>query len=146
MSTTGKDPSSALIAGVKTVLEDNVTISSVTYPVYDTFYKGATNRSYVYIGNYLDDEDGSKDSFVYHGTLAIESVDESGVQNVARTTAQSICNKVRSLLKTTKGGTFTVTGFTLTVFSHAGSTQIREKTDDGRERIRIIDIYEFIIE
>ena len=140
------DPSAALIAGIKTVLDGNVTISGAEYPVYDTLLRGATNRSYVLISNYLDNEDGTKDDFIYTGTIAIESVDESQVQNVSRSTAQAINNKVRSLLKTSKGGTFTVSGYTLIVFKHAGSTQLREQVKDKRERIRIIDIYEFIIQ
>ena len=141
-----KDPSAALIAGIKTVLSGNVTIGTNTYKVYDTFYQGATNRAYVLIGNYLDDEDGHKDGFVYQGTIAIESVDETQTKNVSRTKAQGISNKVRSLLKTTKGGTFTVTGYTLVIFRHAGSTQLQEVMKDGRHRIRIIDIYEFVIQ
>ena len=77
MSTTGKDPSAALIAGIKTVLSGNVTISGTTYPVYDTLRQGATNRVYVLIGPYLDTEDGAKEGFVYRGSIVIESVDEN---------------------------------------------------------------------
>ena len=146
MSTTGKDPSAALIAGIKTVLSGNVTVGTVTYPVYDTLTGGATNRAYVLIGNYMDNENGTKEQFIYEGIISVESVDNSQVQNVTRTKAQAISNKVRELLKTSKASTFSVSGYTLVVFRHAGSTQIREKGRDGREVIRIIDIYEFIIQ
>ena len=67
MSTTGKDPSAALIAGIKTVLNGNVTIGTTTYPVYDNPRRDAPNRRYVLIGNYLDSEDGTKESFIYNG-------------------------------------------------------------------------------
>ena len=146
MSTTGKDPSEALIAGIKTVLSGNVTVSGVTYSVYDTLNRGATNRTYVLIGPYIDTENGSKDSFVYEGSITVETVDESQTMNVSRSTAQQINNKVRSLLEPAKGTTFSVTGYTLVVFRHAGSTQLRELGSDKRERIRIIDIYEFVIQ
>lgn len=140
------DYSSALIDGVYNVLNGNVKISGVTYDVYKTVYKGQTNRAYVYVGNIVDTEDGTKDDFVYSGSIAIESVDERQTDNVSRSTVQAINNKVRSLLKTSKGGVFTVTGRTLVVFRHGGSTTNEEKSKDGRTRYRIIDIYEFIIE
>lgn len=144
MSTTGKNPSAALIAGIKTALT-GVAVGSVTYPVYDTVEKGATNRTYVYIGNYLDNEEGTKDDFVYTGTIAIECVDEGQVQNVRRSTVQGLNNAVRAKLKTSKGAVFSVTGFTLIYFRHAGSTQTYEN-NNGRATVRIIDIYEFSIE
>ena len=146
MSTAGKDPSSALIAGIVTVLSGNVTIDTVTYPVYDTERSDAPNRQYVWVGNYIDNEAGTKDDYVYTGSISIETVDRAGTLNKTRATAQAISNKVRSLLETAKGTTFTVTGYTLSVFRHGGSVQPRTKGRDGRDEIRIIDIYEFVIE
>lgn len=140
------DYSAALIDGIYSVLNGNVQISGVTYPAYKTVYHGQTNRAYVYIGNIVDTEDGTKDDFVYSGSIAIESVDETQTSNISRATVQAINNKVRTLLKTSKGGVFSVTGRTLVVFRHGGSTTNEEKSGDGRTRYRIIDIYEFIIE
>jgi hypothetical protein len=139
------DPSTALTDGIKTVLSGNVTVGSVTYPVYDTVEWGPTNRTYVYIGPYIDTEQGTKDDFVFTGSITVESVDEGQVQNVKRSTVRAVNNKVRDLLKSTKAGVFTITGRTLVVFRHGGSNEIRETHKDGRTRLRIIDIYEFVI-
>lgn len=140
------DYSSALIDGIYSVLNGNVTISGVTYDVYKTVYSGQTNRAYVYIGNVVDSEDGTKDDFVYSGSIAIESVDEQQTSNVSRATVQAINNKVRGLLKTAKATVPSVTDRTVVVFRHGGSTMTNETSKDGRTRYRIIDIYEFIIQ
>ena len=146
MSTSSVDISAGLIAGIYSVLNGNVTISGITYPVFTTVYQGKTNRSYVWIGNVIDTDDGTKEEFVYTGSIAIESVDESQVNNPTRATVQAINNKVRSLLKPTRTETPTVTGRTVVVFRHGGSTMFEEQASDGRTRYRIIDIYEFILE
>ena len=146
MSSTGKNISSALIDGIYAVLNGNVTVSSVTYKVLKEQRRDATNRAYVWIGNVIDVENGTKDDFIYDGSIVIESVDERQVYNTARATAQSISDKVRSLLQTSKGSTFSVTGFTLTYFRHGSSRELYEQTRDKRERVRIIDIFEFQIQ
>ena len=86
MSTTGKDPSAALIAGIQTVLDDNVTVGTTTYKVYDMFPGGAPNRQYVHIRNYIDTENGTKGEFVYEGTINVESVDMAGTLNASHRT------------------------------------------------------------
>lgn len=139
------NPATALITGITTVLTGNVTISGVTYPVYSNREMGQTNRAYVLISTYIDREEGTKDSFGYTGTIAVESVDEAKQLNPAMTGARAISNKVRSLLTATKGVGFSVTGYTLTIFRLTGSTETREDMKDGRQIQRVIDIYEFLM-
>jgi len=146
MSTSSVDISSGIITGVYNVLNGNVTISGVTYPVYKNFYSGPPNRSYVRIGNVIDNENGTKEAFIYEGSIAIESVCETQPVNPQRATVQAINNKVRSLLKTTKTEVPTVTDRTVIVFRHGGSTIREEKMPTGNIRYVITDIYEFIIE
>jgi len=146
MSTSSVDISSGLIDGIYSVLNGNVTIGGVTYKVYKNFYNGPTNRSYVRIGNVIDNDNGTKDDFVYEGSIAIECVYEAQPMNPQRATIQSINNKVRSLLKTTKTEVPSVTGRTVIYFRHGGSTMREEQTRDKRKRYIITDIYEFLIE
>lgn len=140
------DISSQLIDGIYDILNGNVTVSGVTYPVYKHFYRGPTNRSYVKIGNVIDNENGTKQDFIYEGSIDIESIDEQSAMNPARTTVQAINNKVRGLLKTTRTEVPTITGHECIVFRHAGSTLREEQTRDKRTRYIITDIYEFIIQ
>lgn len=146
MSSSSVDISSGLIDGIYSVLNGNVTISGVTYKVYKNFYKGPTNRSYVMIGNVIDNDNGTKDDFVYEGSIAIECVYETQPMNPQRATVQAINNKVRSLLKTTKTEVPSVTDRTVVIFRHGGSTMREEQTRDKRTRYVITDIYEFIIQ
>lgn len=146
MSTAGADYAAALRAGIYTVLNGKVIVGGKTYKVYKDPVRGGTNRAYVQIGTIIDNEDGTKESFIYRGSIAIEVVDESQVNNPTRDLSESINNKVRSLLKTSKGSTFAVTGYTLTVFKIGGSDRMVETLRDKRKGHRIIDIYEFIIQ
>lgn len=139
------NPATALITGIYTVLNGSMTISGVTYPVYTNREMGQTNRAYVLISTYLDREEGTKDSFGYTGTIAVENVDEAKTINAAMTSARALSNKSRSLLTATKGGAFSVTGYTITYFRLTGSTETREEMKDGRTIQRVIDIYEFLM-
>lgn len=140
-----RNPASALVDAIYTVLNGNVTISGVTYPVYKNREMGQTNRAYVLISTYIDREEGTKDNWGYTGTMAVESVDESKTTNPAMSGVRSINDKTRQLLVTSKGGVFSMTDFALTYFRLAGSTETREDMKDGRQIQRIIDIYEFLI-
>ena len=146
MSTSSVDISSGLIDGVYNVLNSNVKVSGVTYKVFKNFHPGPTNKSYVYVGNVIDTENGTKDDFVYEGSIAVESIYETQPINPRRATVQSINNKVCSLLKSTKTEVPTVSGRTVIVFRHGGSVMREEQTRDKRLKYIITDIYEFIIE
>ena len=145
MSTAALDISSSLIDALYTTLNGNVTVSGITYDVYKTVYSGQTNRAYVHIGDVIDNENGTKEEFIYEGSIAIESVDEQQTGNVSRSTVQAINNKVRSLLKPTRTTVPTISGRSVTVFRLGGGTIREEQTKDKRTRYVITDIYEFII-
>ena len=141
-----KDYATALRTGINTVLSGNITISSITYKFFKDNKSVGPNRTYVTLGPIIDTEVGSKDGFVYQGSISVETVDMSQTTNSTRNLSETVNNKVRGLLKATKGGVFSVTGFTLTYFRHAGSTRLIETLADGRISYRIIDIYEFQIQ
>lgn len=144
MSSALVDISYDLVNAVFTVLNGNVTYSGTTYPVYKSIPKTPASV-YVHIHNVLHAEDGTKDDFLYEGTVQVEVVDE-GKQRADTKLAQKILGVVRGLLKTSKGSTFTVTGRTLIIFSHASFNTFIEQADNAISRIRLIDVYNFLIE
>jgi len=146
MSTISKDYSGALRTGINTVLSSKITIGAVTYKFFKDIESVGPNKTYVTLGPIIDTEAGSKEQFIYQGSISVETVDMSQTMNPKRTLSETVNNKVRGLLKATKGATFTVTGFTLIYFRHGGSTRLEEKLKDGRTSFRIIDIYEFLIQ
>ena len=141
-----KDYATALRTGINTVLATSITISGITYKFFKDPESVGPNRTYVTLGPIIDTEVGSKDGFVYQGSISVETIDTSQTLNGTRDLSETVNNKVRGLLKATKGGVFSVTGFTLTYFRHAGSTRLIETLKDGRKSYRIIDIYEFQIQ
>lgn len=144
MSTAHIDISYVLIDGIFDVLDGNVIYSGTTYPVYKSIPK-TPESVYVHIADVIQSEDGTKDSFVYYGTVRIEVVDESKYRG-DRKLAQKILGVVRGLLKTTKGGTFTCGSLNLIIFSHEVLNEFIELSDDGQSRVRLIDNYNFVIE
>jgi len=144
MSEVHVDISYDLVKGIYTVLNGNVNYSGITYPVYKSIPKNPPSI-YVYIGDILHGEDGTKDDFVYYGTVRIEVVNES-LQRADKKKAQGILNVVRGLLKPTRAATFTCGDRTLIIFCPGTFNPIVELSDTGISRIRLIDIYDFIIE
>lgn len=144
MSTAHIDISYDLIDGIFDVLDGNVIYSGTTYPVYKSIPK-TPESVYVHIADVIQSEDGTKDNFVYYGTVRIEVVDESKYRG-DRKLAQKILGVVRGLLKTTKGGTFTCGSLNLIIFSHEVLNEFIELSDDGQSRVRLIDNYNFVIE
>lgn len=135
---------STSIAPVTTNLTGTVAANDITYPVYKSIPKPSA-EVYVHIHNVIHTEDGTKDDFVYAGTVQIEVVDESKHRG-DRTLSRSILGVVRGLLKTSKASVFTVGSRTLVIFSHASFNEFVEAADQGIARSRLIDIYNFLIE
>jgi len=145
MSTAHVDIGYDLIEGIFTVLDGNVTYSGTTYPVYKSKPKTPATI-HVHIHNMVHDEDGTKDDFVYRGTIQVEVVDESK-QRADMKLAQKIRGVVRGLLKTTKASVFSIgDSLTLIAFTPGPNIESIELADNGITRMRLIDIYEFIIE
>jgi hypothetical protein len=144
MSTALVDISYDLIDGIFDVLDGNVTYSGTTYPVYKSVPK-TPGETYVFVGNVIQAEDGTKDAFIYHGTVQIHIVDESK-ERADMKLVYKILGVVRGLLKATKGAVFSVTGLTLVVFSHESLTSLVSQADNGITNIRLVDMYNFLIQ
>ena len=144
MSTGHIDISYDLIDGIFDVLDGKVTYSGTTYPVYKSIPK-TPDQVYVHIADVIHSEDGTKEDFVYYGTVRIEVVNESNYRG-DRKLAQKILGVVRGLLKTSKENTFTCGSLNLITFSHETFNEFIEMSDEGISRIRLIDSYNFIIE
>jgi hypothetical protein len=145
MSTSHVDISHDLIDGIFDVLSGNVVYSGVTYPVYKSIPKTPA-AIYVHVHDVNDTEDGTKDAFIYQGTVTVEIVNE-GLMRADMKLLQKINGVVRGLLKATKAGTFSIGGtLTLIVFKfNVGNTFI-EPADNGIVRSRLINSYNFLIQ
>jgi hypothetical protein len=139
MSTALVDISYELINGIYTAL-----LGNVSCPVYKSIPK-TPETLYVHIHNVLHIEDGTKDDFIYTGTVQIEVVDESKMR-ADKKAAQTVLGSVRSTLKPSKAAVFSIGTRTLTVFSHGSYNEFIELADNGISRVRLIDIFNFIIE
>jgi hypothetical protein len=143
MSVTYDDIGYDLIDGIYDVLNTHVTYGGTTYPVYKSIPKTPASV-YVYVGNIVQGEDGTKDSFIYDGTVQVHVVDESK-ERADLKLVQGILNVVRQHLKATRGATFSIGTHTLLVFDpESSSTLIGEEV--GLSKIRIVDIYNFLIQ
>jgi hypothetical protein len=139
------DISYDLIDGIFDVLNGNVIYSGTTYPVYKSIPKTPA-PVYVFIGNVIQAEDGTKDAFIYNGTVQIHVVDESGMSGNLKL-SQKILGVVRGLLKATKGAVFSIGGTsTLVVFSHESLTSLVSEADNGISNIRLVDMFNFLIQ
>ena len=145
MSATHLHIHQALTQAIYTVLNKKVVISGVTYPVYKEL-PTVPITTYVRIGNIIDSDNGTKDDFVYAGSVNIHVVDESHPGQTDKTIAYSVMNKVRSLLKTSRSNVITMTGFTMIHFTPDVSNEIIEEVKKGFAKIQLIDTYRFNIE
>ena len=118
------------------------TLSGTTYPVYKTVPLDNPAEIYVRIGEVIETEEGTKDDFVYRGSVPLIVCDDSQTNQGDKKKAQSILNYVRGLLKPTKASV--PTGFI--VFNHEGKNEYIELNDMDKPLVRIVDTYFFIIE
>ncbi len=144
MSTASVDISYDLIDGIYDVLYGNVIYELETIPVYKSVPKTPASV-YILIGDVLGSEDGTKDGFLYFGTVQVIVVDESA-HCADRKQSQGILGVVRGLLKATKPVTFTCGSRTLVVFSHESLVPVIEYADNSIIRNRLIDIYNYVLE
>lgn len=145
MSTAHVEIGYDLVDGIFTVLDGNVTYGGTTYPVYKSIPK-APAAVYVHIHNVTSIENGTKDDFLYEGTVQVEVVNE-GLQRADKKLIQKVMGVVRGLLKATKGATFSI-GETLSLvyFTPGPSNELTEQADQGITRVRLIELYNFLIE
>ncbi len=144
MSTASVDIQYDLIDGIYDVLHGNVSYGGATIPVYKSVPK-TPDDLYVHIGDVLESEDGTKDDFMYYGTVQVIIVDES-MHQADRKQIQGVLGAVRALLKPTVATTFTCGDRTLVIFRHESLVPVTEYADNSIIRTRLIDIYSFVIE
>jgi len=138
------DISYDLIDGIYDTLNGKVTYSGITYPVYKSIPK-TPEQVYVFVGNVIHGEDGTKDTFIYYGTVQVQIIDESK-ERADMKLSQKILGVVRGLLKTSKGGVFNVVDNTLIVFSHESLNSFVTINDNGISKITTVDMYNFQIQ
>jgi uncharacterized protein (TIGR02145 family) len=133
----------SLISGIFTVLSGNVIYGGVSYPVYKSIPK-VPATTYVWVGNVIQREEGTKGEFIYTGTVQVQVIDESK-ERADMKLAQGIMNVCRGLLKPTKGSTFPI-GIThaLIVFAHESFNPMVFQSPNGVTQVRLVDMYEFI--
>jgi hypothetical protein len=144
MSTGLVDISYDLINGIYTILNTHVTYGGITYPVYKSIPKTPASI-YVFIGNVIQMEDGTKDEFMYNGSVQIHIVDESQ-ERADLKLSQTILNVVRGLLKPARATTFTVGSRTLIVLTPESLSTVVQQADNGISKIRLVDMYNFMIQ
>lgn len=120
-----------------------ITVNAVDYPVYVTMPKIAP-ESYVYIGNVIQTEDGTKDEFIYQGTVQIR-VTIDNLTRAEKKLAREVLSAVRGMLKPTKEAVFALDTLTLIDFSHESYTELSGQSEGGI-RVDLIDIYNFLIQ
>lgn len=125
-------------------LTGTIVSADITYPIYKSVPKPAS-VTYIFVGNVLNDVDGTKDTFHYNGTCQIQIVDESG-QRADTKLAMQILNVIRNLLKPTKASVFSISPSTLVIFSPGPFNEVIELADNGISKIKLIDQYSFLID
>ena len=144
MSDAHCDISYDLINGIFTVLDGNVEYGGITYPVHKSIPKNPASI-FVWITGVMHDEDGTKDDFIYYGTVQVRVIDENS-QSGDKKKAQGILNVIRGLLQPSRGATFSCGDRTLAIFSPGPFNELTEQAANGIAKIQLIDIYNFVIE
>lgn len=144
MSLQLKDITEGLTDGIAAALGRTITVDANEYPVYVTMPKVAPDN-YVYIGGVTQTENGTKDDFIYEGTIQIR-VTTDNLHTGEKKLARSILNYVRGVLKPSKPYTISLDDLNLISLSHGSLTELVTQTDTNLIRIDLIDIYDFILE
>lgn len=127
-----------------------VTYNFVTYPVYKSIPK-LPPSIYVFVGNVIQTEDGTKDEFMYEGTVQIHVVDESK-ERADLMLAQAIISVTRFLLKIQRTRIFTLeawgpdsTARKLVILKPDTFNTVVSQAANGIVAIRLVDTYNFLI-
>jgi hypothetical protein len=132
------------ITNATLTLAGTVTANDTTYPVYKSIPKTPA-PVYVWIGGVEMIVSGTKDSFHYEGTVQVQVIDESKMR-ADKELVQDIMNVIRGILKPTRASVFSISPDTLIVFNPESSNELTEQSDAGITKIKVIDIYNFLIE
>jgi hypothetical protein len=143
MSVTFDEIGYELIDGIYDVLNTYTTYGGITYPVYKSIPKTPASV-YIFIGNIVELENGTKDTFMYEGTVQIHVIDSSKERGDLKL-AQGLMGVIRQKLKPTRATTFSIGTYTLIVFDPESST-VMTGEEIGISKIRIVDLYNFLIQ
>ena len=144
MSETFTDISLELADGIYAVLGSVLSVDGLAIPVYITMPKNAPDN-YVYIGGITQAEDGTKDEFIYTGTIQLR-ITTDNLHTSEKKLARDILKAVRGLLKPTVNAVFDLTDLTLVCFTPESYSELTTQTDTDLIRIDLIDIYTFYIQ
>lgn len=132
---------STSITNLTGTLAGAVANANTIYPVYITVPKDAP-EIYIRLGEVIDSEDGTKDTFIYNGSVPVIVCDDSQTNQTERNLAQKINNVIRGLLKPTRQSV--PAGFI--ALNHGTRNEYTEQSEMGNPLVRIADVYEFIID
>lgn len=132
------------ITNATLTLAGTVASADVTYPIYKSIPKPAA-EVYIYVGNVIYEEDGTKDHFMYNGTCQVQVVDQSKMRPDKKL-CQQIINVTRGLLQPSKGSVFSITPSTLVIFDPGTFNEVIEQNDNGITKIKYIESYNFLIQ
>ncbi len=122
----------------------NALKDQITYPVYKVIPK-PPESAYVYVGNVSYNIEGTKDDWLYSGTVAIRVVDESHSAGDLKE-ALDVVNEIRQILKPNKTTVLTLATSNNVIFTPASMSTTITLSEEGLARNEIIDIYRFVIE
>jgi hypothetical protein len=131
------------ITNASGTLAGTVVVTDEIYPVYKSIPKTPADN-YIYVGGIIQAEDGTKDEFIYTGTLQVKVVTDR-VQRADSFLAESMLNVVRAHLQPTKGAVLSLSGNTMVTLTPEGMTELSEQTELGM-KIQMIDLYTFLIQ
>jgi hypothetical protein len=137
------DSAAKLCNDINGDLTGTVASADVTYPIYKSIPKTPASI-YVYVGNVINDTEGTKDEFHYTGTCQVQIVDESR-QRGDKKLALEIINVLRGILKPTRASVFSISPSTLVVFDPGPYNEVITEADNNISKIKLIDIYNFLI-
>lgn len=132
---------STTITNLTGTLTGVVAAANVTYPIYKTIQKNPASI-YVSIGEVINREDGTKDAFIYYGNISITVCDESQTLQADKKKAQSVINIIRATLKPNRSSV----PAGLIQFGHGGYNEFINLSDADRPKIRLTDVFDFILE
>lgn len=93
-----KDPSNKVAQAVYALLNNNVTVSGITWPVYQVV-PDSVDAGYVYIGDFQYSDDSTKDRFLSSCNLQVQVVNYQLDQGGSAKFFKDMVSKVQELIK-----------------------------------------------
>jgi hypothetical protein len=131
------------ITNASGTLAGTVAVADDIYPVYKSIPKVAADN-FIYIGGVIQAEDGTKDEFIYTGTVHVRVVTDR-LHRADTKLAMSMLNVVRAHLQPSKGSVLSLSSGTMITLTPESMTELSEQTEHGI-KIQLIDIYTFLIQ